>query len=163
MHRCHRGLLWRDDDPEALSSRPLVQPKSRSPTRQFREKARRFMSDLSRTIQSLPWSGLVPVALLVVVGLLLWIAGRRVLRAGLIMIGLGVGGVVGWLLGDSIKMGVQPWVVMGIGAMVIAVVAALSYRVTVVASLATICGLLAPLAVLTLSQSNVANADPKPR
>ena len=96
----------------------------------------------------------MPVALLVVVGLLLWIAGRRVLRAGLIMIGLGVGGVVGWLLGDSIKMGVQPWVVMGIGAMVIAVVAALSYRVTVVASLATICGLLAPLAVLTLSQSN---------
>jgi ABC-type multidrug transport system fused ATPase/permease subunit len=121
------------------------------------------MSDLSQMIHSMTWSGLIPVGLLMVVGLLLWAAGRRILRAGFVLVGLGVGGVIGWLVGDSIKLGVQPSVVMGIAAVGFAVVAGLSYRMALVAAMAAVCGLLAPLAVLTLAQNNNASADPSPK
>ena len=120
------------------------------------------MSDFSQTVQSLPWSSLIPVGLLIVVGLLLWAAGRRVLRTGFIILGLGLGGVIGWFVGDSIKLGVQPWIATGIGAGVFAGIAALSYRFALVGALAMICGVLAPLAVLTLSSDRSASADPKP-
>lgn len=121
------------------------------------------MSDLSNTIQSLPWGGMIPIALLVFVGVLLWVAGKRVLRAGFIIIGFGFGGLIGWVLGDSIKMGVQPWAAMIIGSLVVAVIAGISYRFTVVAATAAICGLLSPLGVLTLSQSGTASAEVQPK
>jgi hypothetical protein len=120
------------------------------------------MNDLANTIHSMPWASMIPIALLVFVGLLLWVAGKRVLKPGFVIIGFGFGGLLGWVLGDSIKMGVEPWGAMIIGAFVVAVIAVFSYRVTVIAATAAICGVLSPLGVLTMAQSGTANADTVP-
>lgn len=102
------------------------------------------------TLNTLPWGGIVPLVLLCVVGLLLWAAGRRVLRAGLAAIGLLLGFALGWAGGVQVDLGVSPWVPAVIGAAVLACLAALTYRLAVAAALAIVLGLAAPLMVLTL-------------
>jgi hypothetical protein len=109
------------------------------------------MHDLSTTLRELPWSAMIPIGLLMVVGLLLWAAGRRLLRPGFVIIGLGLGGVVGWMIGDSLTITFSAWFIAAGSAVALGVFAALSYRMTIIAALAGICGLLAPLAVLTLA------------
>ncbi len=110
------------------------------------------MSELSQTIQDLPTLGMIPVGLLVVVGLVLWSAGRRVLRAGFAAVGLIIGGVAGWVLGDSLNLAVSPWVVMALLALVMACVGALVFRLAVASMLAIVCGVAAPLAVITIAE-----------
>jgi hypothetical protein len=109
------------------------------------------MNDLSQTITDVPWIGLIPVLLLVMVGLLLWVAGRKVLPVCLAAIGLMIGAGVGWVIGDSITTGVAPWAVAALGAVVFALIGALAYRLAVMAALAAVFGLVAPLSVLTVN------------
>ena len=108
------------------------------------------MSNLQNTIQDVPWVGLIPVMLVVLVGALLWAAGRKVLPGCLAMLGLMVGGAVGWIIGDSISTSVPPWAVAVLGGILFALVAALAYRMAVMAALAVVFGLAAPLTVLTV-------------
>lgn len=117
------------------------------------------MNNLQQTIQEAPWTGLIPVGLVVLVGLLLWAAGRRVLPACLAMLGLLLGGAIGWVIGESINVGIPPWAVAAFGAVALALFAALAYRLAVIAALAIIFGLAAPLSVLVVHDVRSGNAS----
>lgn len=110
------------------------------------------MNELSRSIQELPLAALVPVALAVIVGLLLWAAGRRLLRPGFAAAGLLLGGAIGWIVGENVNMGVPaaiPAIVLGI---VFAAVAALTYRLAVAVALGLVLGVGGPMAVVALGE-----------
>ncbi len=53
---------------------------------------------LPDALENLPWLVQVPVGLALVAGLALWLAGRRLIRPVTIMVGLGVGGLLGFLV-----------------------------------------------------------------
>jgi hypothetical protein len=110
------------------------------------------MSELSQAIQNLPLAGLIPVILLIIVGIILWAAGRRVLRAGFAAAGLIVGGAAGWMLGHAVGLGISPWISAAILGILIACVAALMYRVAVAGALALVFGIAAPMAVVTVAE-----------
>lgn len=110
------------------------------------------MSDLTQTIQDLPLAGLIPVALVVVVGMILWGAGRRVLRVSFATLGLIGGTGAGWLALGSHDMGVSPWVPALILGVALACVGALVYRMALAAALAIVCAVAAPAGVLTIGE-----------
>lgn len=110
------------------------------------------MSELSQAIQNLPLAGLIPVILLIIVGIILWAAGRRVLRAGFAAAGLIVGGAAGWMLGHAVTLGISPWISAAILGILIACIAALMHRVAVAGALALVFGIAAPMAVVTVAE-----------
>jgi hypothetical protein len=110
------------------------------------------MSELSQAIQNLPLAGLIPVVLLIIVGVILWAAGRRVLRAGFAAAGLILGGAAGWILADALNLGVSAWIGAAVLGIIIACVAALMYRVAVAGALALVFAIAAPMAVVTVAE-----------
>lgn len=110
------------------------------------------MSELSQAIQDLPLAGLIPVVLLIIVGIILWAAGRRVLRAGFAAAGLIIGGAVGWMLGNALTLGISPWITAAVLGIIVACIAALMYRVAVAGALALVFGIAAPMAVVTVAE-----------
>jgi hypothetical protein len=110
------------------------------------------MDELSGAIQNLPLAGLIPVVLLLLVGVVLWAAGRKVLRAGFAAAGLIVGGGIGWIVADASGIGLAPWIPALVLGIILACVAALGYRVAVAGALALVIGVAAPLAVGTIAE-----------
>jgi hypothetical protein len=110
------------------------------------------MDELSQAIQNLPIAGLIPVILLLLVGIVLWAAGRKVLRAGFAVAGLIVGGAVGWIVAANSGLGLAPWIPAVVLGIILACVAALGYRVAVAGALALVIGVAAPLAVGTVAE-----------
>jgi hypothetical protein len=110
------------------------------------------MNDLAQTIQQMPWTAMAPVGLLMVLGLLLWARGRKVLRTGFALAGLIVGGAAGWVLGESLNIGIPPWVTAIMTGILLCCVAALAYRFAMGVALALVLGAAAPLSVLTLHE-----------
>jgi hypothetical protein len=106
----------------------------------------------------MPLSALIPVALIVVTGLVLWTAGRSVLRAAFAIVGLMVGGVIGWIIGDSLGGTITPWIGALVGGILLAVGAALMYRAAVAVSMSCLIGLASPLAVITVAEMQAARA-----
>lgn len=53
---------------------------------------------LPEALQNLPWLVQVPVALALIAGVVLWLAGRRLIRPVTIMVGIGLGGLIGFLV-----------------------------------------------------------------
>jgi hypothetical protein len=116
------------------------------------------MEDLTRTITELPLTGLIPVVLLLLVGLVLWGAGRRVLRTGFAAAGLILGGVLGWAAGglDAVsQMQVPTWVFAAVAAVVAALIFAAAYRLVLAAVIALLLAGLAPLGVWTAAELGV--------
>ncbi len=107
------------------------------------------MSDLSQTILDAPSASLIPVGLLFVCGLVLWMAGRRVVRPGFAAIGIILGGALGFGVGNAGDLGVDPWVAAGTGAVVVGLIAALAYRFALAAVIGLLFAALAPLSVRT--------------
>ena len=107
------------------------------------------MSDLSQTILDAPTASLIPVGLLFVCGLVLWMAGRRVVRPGFAAIGIILGGALGFGVGNAGDLGVDPWVAAGTGAVVMGLIAALAYRFALAAVIGLLFAALAPLSVRT--------------
>ena len=110
------------------------------------------MGELSQAIQDLPLAGLIPVVLLIIVGIILWAAGRKVLRAGFAAAGLIIGGAVGWVLGNALTWGISPWIAAAVLGIIVACIAALMYRVAVAGALALVFGIAAPMAVVTVAE-----------
>jgi hypothetical protein len=113
------------------------------------------MEDLTNTILELPPPGLIPVVLLLLVGLVLWVAGRRVLRTGFAAAGLIFGGVMGWAAGglDVVaQMQVPAWVFAAVAAVVAALIFAAAYRLVLAAVIALLLAALAPLSVWTAAE-----------
>jgi hypothetical protein len=125
------------------------------------------MTSLSETIQNLPFAGLIPVVLLALVGILLWAAGRRVLRAGFAAVGLILGAGIGWVLGEQASLGVPPWVPALVIGIIIACVAALGYRVAIAGALALVFGVGGATGVVMVAElqgveKSIAVKEPKP-
>ncbi len=110
------------------------------------------MNELSQTIQEVPLAGLVPVILLIIVGLLMWTAGRKLLRPGFAAAGLLLGGAAGWLVGENINLGIPGWLVAIIVGIVVAAVASLAYRLAVASALAVVLGVASPMAVISINE-----------
>ncbi len=110
------------------------------------------MSPLNETIQDLPLAGLIPVLLLVVAGLVLWAAGRRVLRVVFATAGLIIGFGLGWMFASNWDLGLEPWIPAAILGLALACIGALLYRVAVAVALAAVCAIAGPAAVVALGE-----------
>ena len=110
------------------------------------------MNGISTSIGADPFAGVVPVVLLIVAGLLLWAAGRRVLRGGFAAVGLAVGGSAGWVMGRAWELDVLPWVPALIGGLVAAILAVLVYRMALATALAGLCAIAGPVMVVTVGE-----------
>ena len=110
------------------------------------------MNDLSHTLHDLPWMGMIPLCLIMIIGLVLWSAGRKLLRAGFALTGLLIGGSIGFLAGQSINAGISPWIVGLIGAVLLAVFLALAYRVAVAVAMSMLLALASPLMVIAMAE-----------
>jgi hypothetical protein len=120
------------------------------------------VSGFTQTIQEVPSAGLIPVGLLFVCGLVLWLAGRRVMRPGFAATGLIVGGALGWGIGEAGDLGVAPWVAGAVGAVLAAMVAAMAYRLALAGVVGLLLGTLAPLGVWTAAEHGVFDSTATP-
>lgn len=101
------------------------------------------------------WTGLIPVAVVFVVGVVMWASGRRVLRTVFAAAGLLVGCVVGLAASEVdqvIATGMPAWTVVLIAAVLLGIVAAAAYRLVLAASIGLLLAGLVPLGVLTASE-----------
>lgn len=110
------------------------------------------MSELQQAIHDLPLASLIPVGLLLAVGLLLWAAGRKVLRAGFAIAGLVIGAGLGWILPSATGLNVDPWIPAFVLGVIVACVAALTHRLAVAGALAVVIGVAAPMAVSVVDE-----------
>jgi hypothetical protein len=113
------------------------------------------MSELIHSIQQMPLAGLVPAAMLLLAGMVLWMAGRTILRGAFILMGLLLGALVGLLLDDSWQTGMPGWVMPALAGVSLAVLAGLTYRLAAAAMMAIVLGLACPLAVVAVNQWQV--------
>ncbi len=109
-------------------------------------------NDIAQAITDLPLAGMIPVGLALIAGLLLWVAGRRILLGAFAAIGLILGGTAGWMIGELMGLGMQIWIPAVVGGIVFACVAALASRLVVAVAFALTLGIAAPLATMTLAQ-----------
>jgi hypothetical protein len=109
------------------------------------------MSELLHSIQNMPLAGIVPAFALLIAGLVLWFAGRRVLRGAFVLIGLLLGALIGLLIDDTANTGMPGWVVPTLCAVILAVFAAITYRVAAAVMLALALGLACPMAVIAVN------------
>jgi hypothetical protein len=110
------------------------------------------MNDLSQSMQDLPWAGMIPVLGLLLVGLMLWLAGRRVLRAGMAAGGLVIGSIIGLMVADWTPQSIVWWIPTLVGAILFACIGAIAYRMAVAGTLAVVFGIAAPLAVWAVGE-----------
>ncbi|MCZ6811859.1 MAG: hypothetical protein O7D97_07630 [Planctomycetota bacterium] len=110
------------------------------------------MNDIAQALGDLPVASMVPIGLGFLTGVLLWIAGQRIIVAAFATIGILLGGVAGWIVGEWVNLAVSPWVIALVGAGLLGCFAALATRIMVAAALAVVLGIAAPLVVLTAVQ-----------
>lgn len=100
----------------------------------------------------MPWTGLIPVAVMLVLGLVMWASGKRALRTVFAAAGLLVGCVLGLALTDVervAEIGMPAWSIVLIGGVVLGIVALAAYRLVLAASIGLLLAGLIPLGVLT--------------
>ncbi|MCA9283898.1 MAG: hypothetical protein KDA22_01695, partial [Phycisphaerales bacterium] len=102
----------------------------------------------------------IPLGAVFLSGLVLWLAGGRILAALLTLIGLLAGGAFGWMAAESLQLSIPSWSVALAGAVIVAVVAALAYRVTLALVLSAIFAWCSVLAVSALASQGVVNIGP---
>lgn len=105
------------------------------------------MDDVTQAIRDIPWTGLIPVILVLIGGITLWAAGRSVLRATFAVLGLLLGGLAGWMLGDSVDLGVPTIVVAAVAALLAAGIAVVAYRFAIALAMAATLAVAAPTLV----------------
>ena len=113
------------------------------------------MQETTQKIAELPWTGLIPVAVLFLLGLVMWSSGRRTLRTVFAAAGLLVGCVIGLAATDVqrvIDIGMPSWSVVLIGGVVIGVIALAAYRLVLAASIGVLLAALIPLGVVTAAE-----------
>ena len=109
------------------------------------------MLTLATSTNEFPWAQLTPLLLAFVVGAVLLFAGRRVMRLAFTGVGLLVGAMIGWIVAHSVDLAVADWMVVLIPAVILAVLAAIGYKLTIAAVMAVVLGVAAPLAIVTAS------------
>jgi len=104
------------------------------------------------SLASVPWAEIAPLALAFIVGAVLLIAGRRVMRLAFTAVGFLAGAAAGWILVQSFELPVSDWIVIGGLALVVAVFAALAYKITTAVVMAVVLGIAAPLTLITAGE-----------
>jgi hypothetical protein len=113
------------------------------------------MQETTQRIAELPWTGLIPVAVLFLLGLVMWSSGRRTLRIVFAAGGLLVGCVVGLAATDVAQvadLGMPTWSLVLIGGVVTGIIALAAYRLVLAASIGVLLAGLIPLGVLTAAE-----------
>jgi len=111
------------------------------------------MSDADITIQNLPWIELIPLATVTLLGLVMWVAGRRCLRYAFAALGLLIGAAIGTVGSNVVDVGVASWVPAVFMGLILATIAALAYRLAVAATLAIVFGLSGPMLVRIIAEA----------
>lgn len=105
------------------------------------------MNEFAGNFQSIPYATLIASLILLLIGLILWAAGRRVLRPAFGAIAF-LGGIgAGWAAGIKIDLGVSLWVTALIVAFLFMCVAILAYRAMIATGMALVLTIIAPLAI----------------
>ena len=105
------------------------------------------MNELADNFQSIPYATLIASLILMVIGLVLWAAGRRVLRPAFGAIAF-LGGIgAGWAAGVRFDLGVSLWVTALIAAFLFMCVAIIAYRAMIATGMALVLTIIAPLAI----------------
>ncbi len=117
------------------------------------------MSDMTQAFGDLPIVSMVPIALGLVIGVVLWAAGQRILVAAFATVGFLVGAVIGWAVGGWIDLAGSTWIAAAIGAGVLACLAALAAKIVVAGALAIVFGIAGPLLVLAAAQLSGTTVD----
>lgn len=105
------------------------------------------MNELADNFQTIPYATLIASLILLLIGLVLWAAGRRVLRPAFGAIAF-LGGIgAGWAAGLRIDLGVSLWVTALIVAFLFMCIAILAYRAMIATGMALVLTIIAPLAV----------------
>lgn len=106
-------------------------------------------------LAGIPWIAIAPLILAFVVGIVLCLAGRRVMRLAFTAVAFIAGAGAGWVLTQSIELPVSPWLVIVGLACVLAAVAALAYKLTIACVMAIVLGCAAPLALITAGEVGI--------
>ena len=130
-------------------------PAASNPNNSLGKRFNSVNEHLQSAISDLSPLGLIPIGLLFFCGLLLWVAGRRVMRVGFAATGLIAGGLLGATIGNAGDLGVAPWVVGASGALILAVVASLAYRLALAGAVGLLFATLAPLGVWTANEQDL--------
>ncbi len=120
------------------------------------------MQETTQRIAELPWTGLIPVVVLFLLGLVMWSAGRRALRTVFAAGGLLVGCAMGLAATDVARVadiGMPAWSVVLIVAVVTGIVALAAYRLVLAASIGVLLAGLIPLGVLTATELGAVRID----
>lgn len=110
------------------------------------------MNEIAHIMRDLPNSGLVPLMVLIVAGLVLWAVGRKLLRVAFVLAGVVVGGIAGLIVSESLHIGMPLWAGGLAGSLLLAILAIVAYRIAAAVSLAALFALAVPLGVLTVSE-----------
>lgn len=108
------------------------------------------MTELIDTLREIPLAAIVPLAIALIVGLLLWSMGRKVLRPGFTALGLLFGLMLGYLAGDAWNLGLPAWGVAVIAGLVLAAAALVLYRVALAGTMAAIFAIACPMAAVAI-------------
>lgn len=113
-----------------------------------------LMSRALEGLNALPWGIHAVVALGMAVGLVLWLAGRRVLKPLLITLAAVIGGLVGGLIVPSASWGasLSVWHGVGIGLAAGLIVGLLLYRSAMAVTVGVVMGAALPLIAATVLQ-----------
>jgi hypothetical protein len=106
----------------------------------------------SASAADFPWAALTPMILAFVVGVVLCLAGRRVMRLAFTAVGFIAGAAIGWIVAQAVDLSVADWVVIVVPAIVMAAIAAIAYKLTIAVVMAVVLGVAAPLAVITAGE-----------
>ena len=112
------------------------------------------MDDLAQAIRDLPLESWVPIALMLVIGLGMWAAGRRLARPTFAAAGLLTGALCGWLIADALGIGVPGWAAALVAGLLLACIATLAYRASVAAGLAVVLAFGAPLGIWAIADAD---------
>ncbi len=113
------------------------------------------MTELLHSIQSMPLAGVVPAFMLLIAGFVLWLAGRRLLRGAFILVGLLLGALIGLLMDQNGQSGMPGWVAPTLGGVILAVVAAITYRLAAAMMMAIALGIACPICVIAVNDWQV--------
>lgn len=110
------------------------------------------MSDLAKSLQDVPWQQMFPILMVLLVGVVLWAYGHKVLRGGFAAMGLIIGGTIGYIIADGSNWSFSPWIAAAVGGVVMAVVGLIAYKIVIIGSLAAVFAAASMMGVLTFHE-----------
>jgi hypothetical protein len=108
--------------------------------------------EIQNVFTDLPASGVIPVLLIGIVGLLLWLAGHRVLRTGIAGLGFVCGLALGWIVVDVLGRPVEPWFGGCVTGIMFALIGAFASKLIISVAMAALLALASPLITLSIAE-----------